>query len=389
MTHLSIGRSLQSRVLAGAALFSVASFAMAAAPVISGTPVTAVKSGNWFNFRPKASDADGNKLRFSIANKAAWMSFDQMTGAVVGKPTSVGKWSNIVISVSDGTSKVSLAPFSVSVYGANSAPTISGSPATSGAVGVAYSFQPAAKDANGDALGFSITNKPSWASFSTSTGKLSGTPTASGTFASIVIKVSDGKSSASLPAFSIGVGQGNRAPTISGTAPITISANSAYNFRPTAADADGDSLTFAIANKPSWATFSTTTGQLSGTPASANVGTYSNVTISVSDGRTSATLPAFAIAVNAVSSSTGAATLSWSAPTQNTDGSALTDLAGYRIYYGTNAATLTQMVQVSGVGMSSYVLENLAPSTYYFAIRAYTSGGTESSNSNLVSKLVQ
>lgn len=388
MTHLSFGRSLQLRVLAGAALFSMASFASAAVPVILGTPATSVKSGNWYNFRPKASDADGDSLRFSIANKPAWMSFDQMTGAVVGKPTTVGKWSNIVISVSDGTSKVSLVPFSVSVYAANSTPTISGSPATSGSVGVAYSFQPTAKDANGDALGFSITNKPSWASFSTSTGRLSGTPTAIGTFASIVIKVSDGKSSASLPAFSISIAQGNRAPTISGTAPTSISTNSAYNFRPTAADADGDTLTFAIANKPSWATFSTTSGQLSGTPTSSNVGTYSNVTISVSDGRTSTTLPAFAIAVNAASSS-GAATLSWTAPTQNTDGSALTNLAGYRIYYGTSSAALTQVVQVSGVGMSSYVVDNLAPSTYYFTIRAYTSGGAESSNSNVVSKIVQ
>lgn len=387
MLKFSIGQSLQSRVLAGAALFSVASFAMAAAPVISGTPATSVKVGNWFNFRPKASDADGDALRFSIANKPTWMSFDQMTGAIVGKPKTVGKWSNIVVSVSDGTTKVSLPAFSVSAYSANSAPTISGTPVTSGAVGVAYSFQPTAKDANGDALGFSITNKPSWASFSTSTGKLSGTPTAAGTFSSIVIKVSDGKSSASLPAFSITVGQGNRAPTISGTAPTSISANTAYNFRPTAADADGDSLTFSIANKPTWATFSTTTGQLSGTPTSTNVGTYSNVTITVSDGKTSVSLPAFAIAVNAVSS--GAATLSWAAPTQNIDGSALTDLAGYRIYYGTSAATLTQMVQISGVGMSSYVLENLAPSTYYFAIRAYTSGGAESANSNVVSKLVQ
>lgn len=388
MPKFSIGRSLQSRVLAGAALFSIASFAMAAAPVISGTPATSVKVGNWFSFRPKASDADGDALRFSIANKPTWMSFDQMTGAVVGKPKTVGKWSNIVVSVSDGTTKVSLPAFSVAVYSANSAPTISGAPATSGAVGVAYSFQPTAKDANGDALGFSITNKPSWASFSTSTGRLAGTPTAAGTFSSIVIKVSDGKSTASLPAFSISVAQGNRAPTISGTAPTTITANTAYNFRPTAADADGDSLTFSIANKPTWAAFSTTTGQLSGTPTSSNVGTYSNVTISVSDGRTSTSLPAFAIAVNAAAS-TGAATLSWAAPTQNTDGTALTDLAGYRIYYGTSASALTQMVQVNSVGLSSYVLENLAPSTYYFAIRAYTSGGAESTNSNVVSKIVQ
>jgi hypothetical protein len=387
MPSHSVGQSLCSRVLAGAVLFSVASFAMAAAPMISGTPSTSIKVGNWYAFKPKASDADGNQLRFSIANKPAWMSFDMMTGYAIGKPTSTGKWSSIVISVTDGTTKISLPAFSVTAWGGNTAPTISGSPATSASVSVAYSFQPSASDANQDTLGFSITNKPSWASFSTSTGRLSGTPSAAGTFSSIVISVSDGKVQTSLPTFGITVGQGNRAPTISGAAATSVSVNSAYNFRPTAGDADGDALTFSISNKPSWATFSASTGQLSGTPSSANVGTYSNIAISVSDGRTSATLPAFAIAVNAVSS--GGAALSWSAPTQNTDGTALTDLAGYRIYYGKSASMLTQMIQVSGVGLSSYVIENLSPSTYYFTVRAYTAGGNESANSNVVAKTVQ
>ncbi|HVF18511.1 MAG TPA: putative Ig domain-containing protein, partial [Steroidobacteraceae bacterium] len=159
------------------------------------------------------------------------------------------------------------------------------------------------------------------------------------------------------------------------------------NFRPKAADADGDTLTYSVANKPAWASFNTTTGQLSGTPSSASVGTYSNIVISVSDGKASAALPAFAIAVNA--SSIGGATLSWTPPTQNIDGTALSDLAGYRIYYGTSATALTQMVQVSGVGVSTYVVENLSPSTYYFAVRAYTASGAESTNSNMVSKIVQ
>jgi hypothetical protein len=386
MPSLSFGQSLRARVLAGAALFSMASFAFAAAPVISGKPATSVKTGNWYNFRPTASDADGNSLRFSIANKPTWISFDQMKGAIVGKPTTVGKWSNIIISVSDGTTKVSLPPFSISVYAPNTAPTITGTPATTASTGVAYSFQPTANDANGDALGFTITNKPSWASFSTSTGRLSGTPTAAGTFSSIVISVSDGKVTTALPAFAITVSQSNRAPTISGSPATSIAVNGAYSFRPTASDADGDALTFTISNKPAWASFSTTTGQLSGTPSSANVGTYSNITIGVSDGRTSVSLPAFAIAVNSVSS--GSVTLSWTAPTQNTDGTALTNLAGYRIYYGTSASALTQMVQVNGVGIASYVIENLSPATYYFAVRAYTSGGAESSNSNVASKVI-
>jgi hypothetical protein len=87
--------------------------------------------------------------------------------------------------------------------------------------------------------------------------------------------------------------------------------------------------------------------------------------------------------------STNGATLSWTPPTLNTDGTALTDLAGYRIYYGKSATMLTQMVQVSSAGLASYVVDDLDPGTYYFVVRAYTSAGAESANSNVVTKVVQ
>jgi hypothetical protein len=292
----------------------------------------------------------------------------------------------------DGKNGASLRKFSITVTasGANRAPTISGSPATSVAAGSAYSFKPTAADADNNPLGFSIQNRPAWASFNTSTGLLSGTPAAgsAGTYSNIVIAVSDGKTSTALAAFAIAVnGTANNAPKLAGTPVTALNANSAYSFRPSASDADGDTLTFSIANKPAWAAFSTATGQLSGTPASADVGNYANIVISASDGKASASLAAFAIAVNQISF--GSVTLSWSPPSQNTDGSVLTDLAGYRIYFGTTPSALTQTIQVSSSGISSYVVDDLAPATYYFAVRAYTSNGVESSSSNTASKAVQ
>lgn len=83
-----------------------------------------------------------------------------------------------------------------------------------------------------------------------------------------------------------------------------------------------------------------------------------------------------------------AATLSWTPPTQNTDGTALTNLAGYRIHYGTSPTVLTQAIQIANPGASGYTVTNLAPGTYYFAVRAYTSGGAESATSNTVSKAI-
>jgi hypothetical protein len=95
----------------------------------------------------------------------------------------------------------------------NTAPTITGSPATQASVGSAYTLAPQATDADGDTLAFSIENKPTWAQFNTATGQLTGTPGAQESTSNIVITVSDGKAAASLPAFSITVG------TSSGSSP--------------------------------------------------------------------------------------------------------------------------------------------------------------------------
>lgn len=84
-----------------------------------------------------------------------------------------------------------------------------------------------------------------------------------------------------------------------------------------------------------------------------------------------------------------AATLSWTPPTQNTDGTPLTDLSGFRVSHGTSPTALTQTIQIANPGLSSYTVSNLSPGTYYFAVRAYNSEGTESANSNVVQKVVQ
>lgn len=90
----------------------------------------------------------------------------------------------------------------------NTAPVISGTPETTVARAQAYAFTPTASDAQSDPLTFSIANKPQWASFDPVTGALTGVPDAAdvGSVTSgIVISVSDGSLSTSLPAFSIAV----------------------------------------------------------------------------------------------------------------------------------------------------------------------------------------
>jgi len=366
--------------------------AEAAAPRISGTPATSMTVGQTYNFVPKATDADGNKLTFSIANKPGFASFSASTGQLSGVPFAehARLWSGIVITVSDGTSKVSLPAFSLNVKpSANKSPTITGTPATTATVGKAYSYTPTAKDPEGKTLSFAILNKPTWATFDRGTGKLSGTPTAAGTFSSIVIYVTDGATSAAQPSFSIKVAAAtatatNAAPTISGSPVTSAKVGVPYSFKPLAADANKDLLTFSVTNMPGWAKFNTATGELSGTP---NLdGTYANIQIKVSDGKATAALNAFSLAVEPAGSRT--VSISWVPPTTYEDGSALTNLAGYRVHYGTSPTNLSATMTISSAGITRQVMDSLASGTWYFALTAYTTDGTESVQSAVISASV-
>lgn len=197
--------------------------------------------------------------------------------------------------------------------------------------------------------------------------------------------------------------------SIYGSPSTSVIATRYYGFQSWATDTDHKTVTYSIQNKPSWATFDTRYGHLYGIPSASNVGTYSNIVITASDGVSSAHLPAFAITVKSngtsttsgggsgsgsgsgggTTSSTGSVTVSWTPPTQNTNGSALTNLAGYTINYGTNASDLSSEVKVSTTGVTSYVIDNLPAGTYYFGISAYSSAGESSSVSKVVSKTIQ
>ena len=375
----------------GTAKVSLATFSIAVtpaanrAPVIGGTPPSSVKVGQAYSFTPTASDPDGQTLTFSITNKPAWANFSYATGKLSGTPTSTGTHPAITISAFDGVAMTSLAAFTIAVVPAvNRAPVISGTPSATASVGQTYSFTPTASDPDGQALTFSITNKPAWATFSTANGRLSGIPTSAGTFSAITIAVSDGTAKVSLATFSIVVAPAvNRAPVISGTPVKTATVGQPYSFRPTAQDADGDPMTFAIQNKPAWATFDASNGTLYGTPASP--GTFANNIISVSDGKASAALPAFTITVSAAS--TTSVTVSWGRPAKNTDGTPLNLLSGYRVYYGTASHQYTQSLSIAGPTITSAVVQGLGSgNTWYFAVKSVTSDGQESAYSAEASK---
>src|SRR6185437_9308724 len=180
-------------------------------------------------------------------------------------------------------------------------------------------------------------------------------------------------------------------PVISGTPATAAVVGKGYGFTPVASDSYGLRMVFFVYNKPAWLTLNSATGLLWGTPGPGDVGTYGTIVESVTDGYKTASLRAFNLTVTGSGSSGGpsgssvtmpqtapaAVTLQWQPPTENTDDSPLTNLAGYHVYYGTSAQALNSKITVASPGISSYVVENLSPGTWYFAVAAYNSNGVE------------
>jgi hypothetical protein len=301
----------------------------------------------------------------------------------------------------------------------NSAPTVSGTPASEIPAGFPYVFKPTVTDAEGDPITFTVKGMPSWATFQTSTGELRGTPSDAdvGETVGIVITASDGRASTAFGPFAVRVKRpaggatriGARPPSISGSPATTVVAGTGYTFQAIAADPDGDRLTFGASNLPSWLGINTANGLLTGTPSPAQVGAYVNITISVTDGNSTVSLPAFTITVtapvagngtttstngstptpgSAPTTGTGTATLSWQKPTQNSDGSPLLNLAGYIVKYGTSPSGLTQRVAVTDPDLTRYTVQNLGQGTWYFTAVSYTTGGLESDIAPTVSKTI-
>jgi hypothetical protein len=110
------------------------------------------------------------------------------------------------------------------------------------------------------------------------------------------------------------------------------------------------------------------------------------IVVSVSDGLLSASLAPFSISV--IPATSGAATVTWDPPTQNVDGSTVTNLKGYRVRYGTSSSNLNNVLDIANVGVTSAVIDSLTAGTWYFAVTAYNTVGAESDLSEVKSKTI-
>ena len=147
-------------------------------------------------------------------------------------------------------------------------------------------------DSEGNPLSnYSAENLPSFLALDTTDGTVSGTPTAddAGCYPGIKISAFNGVETVEkipyiVTVFNGGIDdQGNLTlppPKLSGNPDTLVAPNEAYAFTP---DSRGCSLLYTIENKPDWAEFNPADGTLSGTPATTDIGVYSDIKISATD----------------------------------------------------------------------------------------------------------
>jgi len=196
---------------------------------------------------------------------------------------------------------------------------------------------------------------------------------------------------------------------LAGAPPTTVTVGDPYYYAPTVSQGGGP-ISFSIQGQPAWSSFDTQTGALAGTPAAADVGVSGGIIITAANSVNTVSVGPFSIEVDPATSptpppnpappnpapptpspptpapTTGSATLDWSPPTENADGSPLTNLAGYYVHYGTSDTSLTQTIDVADASATTYVVSGLTSGTYYFAVSAYNSLGLEGAWSNIAGK---
>jgi len=151
--------------------------------------------------------------------------------------------------------------------------------------------------------------------------------------------------------------------------PPVIKVGQTFEFQPDTIDENSGQLTYSISNLPVWASFDHDNGQLTGTPWDEHEGVYDNISIYVSDGRTTSALSSFSIEV--VNYGNLSVTLSWIPPQENEDGSPLFDLSGYKVHYGSQSGLLPNIIDIPAPGLAAYFVDGLVSGTYYFKLTAY------------------
>jgi Putative Ig domain len=263
----------------------VAGINLSAASDDAAAPVTLGSSAS--------ADANGDALTFK------WALLSKPAGSlasVTAQGTSAGITPDrrgmyiIQLTASDG--KLASEPVTAVFTARNRVPVITSTAPAGGVTGAAYAYAAAGSDADGDGLTWSLVSGPAGMVVNPATGAVAWTPDAAGSF-SAVIKAADGFGGEVTQFFSVTViPGGNRfAPVLSPVANVTLHPGETVAFTLSAADADGDIVTFWSPSLPAGAGLNAASGAFTFT-AGGTAGTIP-VTFSATDGILYSSVSAF------------------------------------------------------------------------------------------------
>ena len=270
------------------------------APTATDSTVTVAEDGN-VAITPVVADAetDSNSLVYDVTIQPTQGTLDttQVPWNYAPAPNYNGS-DSVSFTVTDGELNSEVATITITVTNENDAPVISGTAATTVALDGEYSFLPVASDVDGDSLTFSVSGAPSWLAIDAATGALTGTASSLEDASSVVVSVTDGTDSVSLPAFAISVVQTNVAP-VANAANLTTDEDTATTFTPSGSDSNGDTISFILVTAPSNGTVNDASGVWTYTPSADFNGTDS-FSFKANDGELDSAVVAVSVTVTAI-----------------------------------------------------------------------------------------
>ncbi|MBM4249779.1 MAG: hypothetical protein FJ149_10195 [Euryarchaeota archaeon] len=259
-------------------------------PVFTSAPPLQGVGGTEYVYRPACEDGDaGDVLAFTLLKSPAGMTIDPVSGRVSWVPSSGGSYP-VSISVSDGMFNVKQ-DFTITVP--NRVPRLTNQTVPGAFVGEPYLYEIPAVDDDGDALRFVLLSSVPGMTVDERTGLLRWVPGQLGTFA-VTVRIEDGKERLLLD-FNIIVVQGNRAPRFQSVPVTTAIEGLPYSYNASAADQDGDVLTYSLVVPPEGMAVDPQKGSVSWTPAAA--GKFP-VVLKASDGRGGEDVQQFSVNVS-------------------------------------------------------------------------------------------
>jgi len=252
-------------------------------PVFTSSPLTEINQDQNYSYTMIATDADGDRIVYSVPDKPLWLAFNPDTRILSGIPSNSDTGTHqITARIYDGLYTVDQS-FTILVHNVNDPPVITSMPIVEIDQDQNYCYTLTADDIDGDDLEYSALLKPDWLSFDPETGILNGIPSNNDVGQhNITLRVHDGTVNTDQ-LFTIQVHNVNDPPVITSVPVVDIDENQYYGYTVTALDIDGDDLEYSACVIPDWLSFDPGMQLLSGIPSDNDVGQH-DVTLRVFDG---------------------------------------------------------------------------------------------------------